>query len=108
MRRFWVVYDDVSTTGIAVEVCGVCHCRQLCRFCSTFSDVAILVVSVDVVSYNGTNHIPVLVHLRPDNTSLPLYLTSTPIPNLVNDTSHPASHSFTTEISECDANPGKM
>ena len=68
----------------------------------------LLAVAVEVVSDNGTNHRPVRVHLLPDNTSLPLYLPSTPIPDFVNDTSYPALHSFTTEIRECDANPGNI
>ena len=100
--------DDVSNTDVAVEARGLCQGWQLWRFCSTPSNVAMLADPVGVVADNGTNHRPVIVHLRPDNTNLPLYLTSTPIPILVNDTSHQASHSFMTKISECDANPGKM
>ena len=58
------------------------------------------------VFVSGTTHRPVLVHLLPVSTTLPLYLTSTPIPHFVSETSHPALHNFTTDISECDASPG--
>ena len=42
------------------------------------------------------------------STTLPLYLTSTPMPYLVNDTSHTALHNFTTEMSEYLSNPGRI
>jgi hypothetical protein len=48
------------------------------------------------------------VHLLPVSTNLPLYLISTPIPNVVNTTSHPALHSFTTDNSTYFAKPGIM
>ena len=50
----------------------------------------------------------VLVHLLPSIIVCPLYLTFTSIPHFVNDTSHPASQSFTTEMSEYDANSGMI
>ena len=52
---------------------------------------------------SGTIHSLVLVHLLPFMISRPLYRTSTPIPHFVNETSHPDSQSFTTEMSEYDA-----
>ena len=64
-------------------------------------------VAVGVVS-NGTIQRPVVKHLLPLSTSCPRYRTSTPIPNFVNATSHPALHSFTTEIREYEAKPGTM
>ena len=67
----------------------------------------LVVVAVGVVS-SGTIHRPVVIHLLPSSTSCPRYRISTPIPNLVNETSHPASHSFTTEMSEYEARPGMM
>ena len=39
---------------------------------------------------------------------LAMYLTSTPIPHFLNDTSHPASQIFTTEMSEYDAKSGMI
>ena len=53
-----------------------------------------------------TNHRPVLVHLLPRITNLPLYFTSHFIFESV--TSHPALHSFTMDSRECAANPGTM
>jgi hypothetical protein len=60
------------------------------------------------VFVSGTIHRPVLVQLLSVSTILPLYLTSTPIPHFVNETSYPALHNFTTDINECDASPGMM
>ena len=51
---------------------------------------------------------PVLVHLLPWSTMRSLYRKSTPMPNLVNLTSRPALHSFTTDISNYLARPGMM
>ena len=49
-----------------------------------------------VFSVRGAIQRHVLVNLLPVSMSLSMYLTSTPIPNFVNATSHPASHIFTT------------
>ena len=57
---------------------------------------------------SGTIHKPVFLHLWPVSTTLPLYRTSTLIPYLVNDTSQPALHNFTTEMSEYLSKPGRM
>ena len=51
-------------------------------------------------------HSPVLVHLLPLSIIRPKCFTWQSI--FVNVTSHPALHSFTTDIRECDANPGMM
>ena len=58
--------------------------------------------------YSGTIHRPVLMHLLLFMIILTLYRTSTPIPHFVNDNSHPASQSFTTEMSEYDAKSGMI
>ena len=57
---------------------------------------------------SGAIHRTVLVHLLSVSISLPMYLTSTPIPHFLNDTSHPALHSFTTKMSEYDAKLGMI
>ena len=54
----------------------------------------------------GTIHNPVRLHLYPCKTMRPLCFTMHPI--LVNVTSHPALHNFTTESNECEARPGMM
>ena len=74
------------------------------------SDSCFMIDDVDVLGEldSGTIHRPVLVHLLPVSISIHLYLTSTPIPHFVNDTSYPASHSFTTEMSEYDAKSGMI
>ena len=51
-------------------------------------------------------HKPVLVHLLPLSTTLTKCFTWQSI--LVNVTTYPALHIFTTYIRECDANPGMM
>ena len=80
----------------------VCARLQLLS-ASCFMTGGIWVLGVFV---SGTIQRPVLVHLLPVSTTFPLYRTSTPMPHFVNETSHPASHNFTTDISECDASPG--
>ena len=55
-----------------------------------------------------TIHRTVFMHLLPLMIIWPLYQTSTPIPHFVNDTSHPTSQSFTTEVSEYDAKSGMI
>ena len=85
-------------TLLANRTFDVCLCRYV---------AGLIVVAVGVVS-NGTIQRPVVKYLLPSSTNCPRYRTSTPIPKFVNDTSHPASHSFTTEIREYDANPGTM
>ena len=69
-----------------------------------------MIDGVDVIREidSGNIHRPVLVHLLPVIISLPLYLTSTPIPHFVNDTSHRDSQSFTTKMSEYDAKSGMI
>ena len=51
-----------------------------------------------------TIHSPVLVHFFPFMIVLPRYLTATPI--FVKVILHPALHSVTTEMRECEARPG--
>ena len=85
-------------TLLANRTFVVCLCRCV---------ASLIVVAVGVVS-NGTIQRPVVKHLLPSSTSYPWYRTSTAIPNFVNDTSHPASHSFMTEIREYDVDPGTM
>ena len=52
----------------------------------------------------GTIHSPVRVHFLPVSTVVPLYFTVTSI--IVILTSHPALHSVTMEIRECELSPG--
>ena len=78
--------------------------QLLCSFGFLFVGRFVAFCIVD--GSTGTIHRPVLLYLMAVSTVRPQYLISTPIPNLVNDTSHPASQNFTTEISEYDASPG--
>lgn len=59
-----------------------------------------------VVGSRGTIHRPVLWHFRPVIITFPSKTTLTLV--LLNVTSHPALHSVTTDINECEANPGMM
>ena len=61
-----------------------------------------------VVSSSWTIQRTVLVHFLPVSIRRPLYYTSTLMPNFVNTTSHPALHSFTTEIRELFSRPEMM
>jgi len=65
---------------------------------------ALEVVCVGSGVVRGSIQRPVRVHFRPQSIIRPRYLTTQPI--LVNDTSQPALHNFTTDNSECAANPG--
>ena len=95
---------DVVGCTFAAASCAHPACS---RWLSTSSRgfVGVLVGFV-VVSLTGTIHKPVLVHLLPVSTILPLYLTMQPI--LLKVTSQPALHSLTTDSRECDAKPGMM
>jgi hypothetical protein len=58
------------------------------------------------MGWRGIIHNPVHMHLLPHRIMRPLYLIEHPI--FVNSTSHPALHSMTTLMRECEANPGMM
>ena len=74
-------------------------CVLLCNWCGLLlSDVILSVLTRFII------HRPVLVHLLPLSIIRPKCFTWQWI--FVNFTSHPALHSFTTDIRECDANPG--
>ena len=62
--------------------------------------LAVLIVDL----LKGNIHSPVCVHFLPVSIVVPLYFTVAPI--LVRRTSHPALHSVTAEIRECEFNPG--
>jgi len=62
------------------------------------------VVCVGSGFVSGSIQRPVRVHFRPQSIICPRYLTTQPI--LVNETSHPALHNFTTDNKECAASPG--
>ena len=75
--------------------------------CGVFSMVGTL-VQVGNVGFSGTIHKFVLVHLFPHQTRLILYLTLTPVLNLVKVISHPALHRLTSEIRDQEASPGTI
>ena len=76
-------------------------CVLLCTWCGLLLYGVILSVLSSFII-----HRPFLVHLIPLSIIRPNCFTWQSI--FVNITSHPALHSFTTDISECDANPGMM
>ena len=78
-----------KTLAVTLSVIGCCG-RQ--------------VVCAGLGGVSGSIQRPVLAHLRPQSITCPRYLTTQPI--LVNVTSHPALHNFTTDNSECVASPG--
>ena len=95
---------DVVECTFAVDSCAHPACS---RWLSTSSGGFVGMIELSaVVSLTGTIHKPVLVHLLPVSTILPLYLTMQPI--LLKVTSQPALHSLTTDSRECDAKPGMM
>ena len=76
-------------------------CVLLCTWCGLLlSGVILSVLSSFII------HRHVLVHLLPLSIIRPKCFTWQSI--FVNINSHPALHSFTTDIRECDANPGMM
>ena len=62
------------------------------------------VVCAGLEAVSGGIQRPVFVHFCPQRITRPRYLTSHLI--LVNVTSYPALHNFTTDNSDCEARPG--
>jgi hypothetical protein len=58
------------------------------------------------MGWRGIIHNPVRMHLLPHRIVRPRYLIQHPI--FVSSTSHPALHSVTNLMRECEANPGMM
>ncbi len=58
------------------------------------------------MGWRGIIHNPVRMHLLPHRIVRPRYFIEHPV--FVNSTLHPALHSMTTLMRECEANPGMM
>ena len=78
------------------------------RFVACCIADTVVTTAVDVDDISVTIYRSVFVHLLPMSTTLPLYCSLIPIPNLMNDTSDPALHSLTSNIEEYVAKSGMM
>ena len=92
---WWVGWLDEMAV-VAFAVCLSCGVGRDVRGCTL----------VAPSSVSLTNHKPLLVHLWPCRTVLPLYFTVAPMS--FSSTSHPALHNLTTERRECRDSPGIM
>ena len=78
--------------------------KTLAATLSVTACCVVKVVCAGSVFVSGSIQRPVCVHFCPQSITCPRYLTTQPI--LVNETSHPALHNFTTDNRECAASPG--
>ena len=78
--------------------------KTLAATSSVIGCCVVAVVCAGSADASGSIQRPVRVHFRPQSITRPRYLTTQPI--LVNETSHPALHNFTTDNRECAASPG--